>query len=374
MTDIPPAPLAPCASESRSALVDLCNLTFPELERFVTEDLGQPKFRALQVWQWIWRKNVTDFAAMTDVSRETRALLAERATLGRPEVAVVRTSKDGTIKFLLRLADGEHVETVLIPSEAPQRPGDRAVRMTQCLSTQVGCAMGCTFCSTGGLGFTRNMTMGEILGQLQAARAYLGDDLPERPIIRNLVYMGMGEPLLNLPEVMRSLETLHHKRGLSFSARRITVSTCGIQKGLRELGDSGLAYLAVSLHAPTQELRARLMPKAARWPLDDLLAALESYPLKTRERITLEYLVIGGVNDGPEQARQLTRLCARLKAKLNLIPYNPTPGSPYRPPTPESLLAFEKMLWDKHVTAIVRKSKGQDIEAACGQLRAAMQS
>ena len=249
---------------------------------------------------------------------------------------------------------------------------DRAGRMTQCLSTQVGCAMGCTFCSTGGLGFTRNMSMGEILGQLQAARAWLGDDLPERPIIRNLVYMGMGEPLLNLPQVMRSLQTLHHPRGLNFSARRITVSTCGIEHGLRELGESGLAYLAVSLHAPTQELRARLMPKAARWPLDELVTALESYPLKTRERITLEYLVIGGVNDGPEQARQLVRLCSRLKAKLNLIPYNPTPGSAYRPPTPESLLAFEKMLWDKHVTAIVRKSKGQDIEAACGQLRAAL--
>ncbi|HJA07795.1 MAG TPA: 23S rRNA (adenine(2503)-C(2))-methyltransferase RlmN [Candidatus Mailhella merdigallinarum] len=352
--------------------VDLCNLSFPELERFVTVDLGQPKFRALQIWQWIWRKNVADFEAMTDVSRETRALLTERATLSRPEVAVVRQSSDGTVKFLLRLADGEHVETVLIPSDAPPRPGDRAGRMTQCLSTQVGCAMGCTFCSTGGLGFTRNMSMGEILGQLQAARAWLGDDLPERPIIRNLVYMGMGEPLLNLPQVMRSLQTLHHPRGLNFSARRITVSTCGIEHGLRELGESGLAYLAVSLHAPTQELRARLMPKAARWPLDELVTALESYPLKTRERITLEYLVIGGVNDGPEQARQLVRLCSRLKAKLNLIPYNPTPGSAYRPPTPESLLAFEKMLWDKHVTAIVRKSKGQDIEAACGQLRAAL--
>ncbi len=354
--------------------VDLCDLSFPELERFVTVDLSQPKFRALQIWQWIWRKNVTDFEAMTDVSRETRALLAERAALSRPEVVVVRQSSDGTVKFLLRLADGEHVETVLIPSDAPRRSGDRTGRMTQCLSTQVGCAMGCTFCSTGGLGFTRNMSMGEILGQLQAARAWLGDDQPERPIIRNLVYMGMGEPLLNLPQVMRSLKTLHHPRGLNFSARRITVSTCGIEHGLRELGESGLAYLAVSLHAPTQELRARLMPKAARWPLDELVTALESYPLKTRERITLEYLVIGGVNDGPEQARQLVRLCSRLKAKLNLIPYNPTPGSPYRPPTPNSLLAFEKMLWDKHVTAIVRKSKGQDIEAACGQLRAARQN
>ena len=285
-----------------------------------------------------------------------------------PEISLVRKSSDGTVKFLLRLADGEHIETVLIPST--DKAG--ATRMTQCLSTQVGCAMACTFCSTGKLGFTRNMSMGEILGQVQAARAWLGDTLPEKPLIRNLVYMGMGEPLLNLREVMKSLETLHHQRGLAFSARRVTVSTCGIEQGLRELGDSGLAYLAVSLHAPTQELRERLMPRAARWPLDELLNALESYPLKTRERITLEYLVIGGVNDGPEQARQLVRICSRLKAKLNLIPYNPTPGSPYAPPSPESLLAFERMLWNKNITAIVRKSKGQDIEAACGQLRAAL--
>lgn len=308
------------------------------------------------------------FDEMTDIAKDVRALLAERCRISWPEISLVRKSSDGTVKFLLRLADGEHIETVLIPST--DKAG--ATRMTQCLSTQVGCAMACTFCSTGKLGFTRNMSMGEILGQVQAARAWLGDTLPEKPLIRNLVYMGMGEPLLNLREVMKSLETLHHQRGLAFSARRVTVSTCGIEQGLRELGDSGLAYLAVSLHAPTQELRERLMPRAARWPLDELLNALESYPLKTRERITLEYLVIGGVNDGPEQARQLVRICSRLKAKLNLIPYNPTPGSPYAPPSPESLLAFERMLWNKNITAIVRKSKGQDIEAACGQLRAAL--
>lgn len=348
--------------------VNICDLTFGELEHFVTDTLTLPRFRALQIWQWIWRRNARSFDEMTDIAKDVRALLAERCRISWPEISLVRKSSDGTVKFLLRLADGEHIETVLIPST--DKAG--ATRMTQCLSTQVGCAMACTFCSTGKLGFTRNMSMGEILGQVQAARAWLGDTLPEKPLIRNLVYMGMGEPLLNLREVMKSLETLHHQRGLAFSARRVTVSTCGIEQGLRELGDSGLAYLAVSLHAPTQELRERLMPRAARWPLDELLNALESYPLKTRERITLEYLVIGGVNDGPEQARQLVRICSRLKAKLNLIPYNPTPGSPYAPPSPESLLAFERMLWNKNITAIVRKSKGQDIEAACGQLRAAL--
>jgi 23S rRNA (adenine2503-C2)-methyltransferase len=182
--------------------------------------------------------------------------------------------------------------------------------------------------------------------------------------------MGMGEPLLNLGEVMRSLRVLHHPRGLNFSARRITVSTCGVRRGLAELGNSGLAFLAVSLHAPTQELRARLMPRAAAWPLDELVASLEKYPLKPRERITLEYLLIGGVNDGPEQARQLARLCSRLKAKLNLIPCNPTPLSPFRPPGREAVLAFEKILRDKNILAVLRKSRGQDIEAACGQLAA----
>ena len=191
-------------------------------------------------------------------------------------------------------------------------------------------------------------------------------------MLRNLVFMGMGEPLLNLKEMLRSLRSLNDDNGLNFSPRRITVSTCGIEKGLRELGDSGLAYLAISLHAPNQELRQRIMPKAARWPLEELMAALESYPLKTRERITFEYLLLGGVNDGLEQAKELVRLVSRVKGKLNLIVYNPAEGAPYAAPSEERILAFEKYLWDRHITAIIRKSKGQDINAACGQLKAAV--
>ncbi len=351
--------------------VDLCNLSYPALERFAVENLRLKRFRVGQIWQWLWVRGVVDFESMTDLPQVDRSLLTKRAFIRWPDVADVRVSEDGTTKFLLKLADGELVETVLIPSDAPKRPHDAAVRMTQCLSTQVGCAMSCSFCSTGRMGFRRNMTMGEILGQVQVARAYLHDTQPERPLIRNLVYMGMGEPLLNLANVMDSLRALQHPRGLAFSPRRITVSTCGIEKGMREFGESGLAYLAVSLHAPNQELREKLMPRAARWPLEKLLAALESYPLKTRERITLEYLVIAGVNDQPEHVRQLARICARLKAKLNLIPYNPTPETPYRAPSSEELLHFEKALWAKGITAIARKSKGQNIEAACGQLRAA---
>ncbi|MBQ3893277.1 MAG: 23S rRNA (adenine(2503)-C(2))-methyltransferase RlmN [Desulfovibrio sp.] len=353
--------------------VDLRCLTWEKLERFVV-DLGWKRYRAMQIWQWVWARNAADIAAMTDLSLDDRERLSAVAFIDRPRMADVRVSSDGTTKFLLELKDGELVETVLIPSDAPQRAGDLAVRMTQCVSTQVGCPMGCTFCSTGRLGFRRNMTMGEILGQVQAARAYLNDTRPEHPIVRNLVYMGMGEPLLNLGPVLDSLRTLEHPRGLAFSPRRVTVSTCGIEKGMREFGESGLAFLAVSLHAPNQELREKLMPRAAAWPLDDLVSALESYPLKTRERITLEYLVIAGLNDQPVHVRQLARICSRLKAKLNLIPCNPTPDTPYRAPSPEELLRFEKALWQKGITAIVRKSKGQDIEAACGQLRAAHMS
>ena len=232
-------------------MVDILNLTYPELEGFIVGELGEPRFRAGQIWQWLWGKNAASFAEMTDVSKHLRARLEERAVIRLPEVAEVRTSADGTEKLLLRLADGALVETVIIPSVGR----DGTMRLAQCLSSQVGCAMGCTFCSTGAMGFTRNMTAGEILGQVLAARARLGDNRPDRPMIRNLVFMGMGEPLLNLKEVTRALSMLHHERGLAFSPRRVTVSTCGIKRGLRELGDSGLAFLAVSLHAPNQALR-----------------------------------------------------------------------------------------------------------------------
>ena len=347
-------------------MVDILNLTYPELEGFIVGELGEPRFRAGQIWQWLWGKNAASFAEMTDVSKHLRARLEERAVIRLPEVAEVRTSADGTEKLLLRLADGALVETVIIPSVGR----DGTMRLAQCLSSQVGCAMGCTFCSTGAMGFTRNMTAGEILGQVLAARARLGDNRPDRPMIRNLVFMGMGEPLLNLKEVTRALSMLHHERGLAFSPRRVTVSTCGIKRGLRELGDSGLAFLAVSLHAPNQALRARIMPGAAVWPLDELMAALAEYPLKTRERITFEYLLLGGVNDGPEHARELARLISPIKAKLNLIAYNPSAGQPYEAPSEERILAFERILWDKYITAILRMSKGRDINAACGQLAA----
>ena len=343
-------------------MIDILNLTLPELTAFMTTELGEPKFRAAQVWQWLWSRGAQSFDDMTDVSKAARAALTAHAAIIWPEVADEQHSADGTTKLLLRLKDGALIETVLIPGSKD--------RLTQCLSCQVGCAMGCTFCSTGQLGLTRNMTMAEILGQVLVARRLLNDERTMDPRLKNLVFMGMGEPLLNLPEVMRSLHNLSAPQGLNFSPRRITVSTCGIEAGLKELGQSGLAYLAVSLHAPDQALREKIMPKAARWPLPEMLKTLENYPLKARERLTFEYLLLGGVNDSLDHAKGLARIMARLKAKLNIIVYNPAEGLPYKAPTPEAVLAFEQYLWSKNITAILRQSKGADIKAACGQLAA----
>ncbi|MDR1491073.1 MAG: 23S rRNA (adenine(2503)-C(2))-methyltransferase RlmN [Desulfovibrio sp.] len=351
-------------SSTRSGKVNLLNLGARELENYV-EGLGQPPFRARQLWKWIWARGERDFSRMSDLALSLRAVLQDRAEVVRPETLCRQIAADGTVKFLLRLSDGETVESVLIPSES--RTGKE--RFTLCLSCQVGCAMGCTFCSTGGMGFKRNMDMGEILGQVLAAGDYLAG-IPGSPPLRNLVFMGMGEPLLNLGEVLRSLETLNSESGLSFSPRRVTVSTCGIERGLRELGEAGLCYLAVSLHAPTQALREKIMPAAARaFPLERMFAALRDYPLRARERLTFEYLLLGGVNDSLAEARELARIMSGLKGKLNLIFYNPVPGSPYMSPDAEAAQRFAGFLQSKNITATMRKSKGLDIKAACGQLR-----
>lgn len=342
-----------------TAMTNLIDLTFHELETLIVS-LGEPPYRARQVWQWLWQKGCRDIALMTDVSKALRAKLAEAADIVWPEVVRVRESEDGTVKFLLGLADGEAVECVLIPEKD---------HYTGCLSTQVGCAMGCGFCATGMLGFKRNMTPGEMLGQVLVARQYLlnkGEPLA----LRNLVFMGMGEPLLNYENLIKTLESLHHPQGLDFSSRRITVSTAGVKRHLLDLGKTGLCALAVSLHAPTQEQRERIMPGAAKLPLDELIELLRQIPLKPRESLTFEYLLLSGVNDADADARELVRLLSRVKAKVNLIVYNATPGLPFRQPSPERVFAFQEILKAKGLVATVRKSKGADIAAACGQLRA----
>lgn len=349
------------AAETRPR-TDLLNLTRSELEAFVVDELKQPRFRSDQLWHWLWQRGVRDFSAMTNLSGALKTRLAEQAAIVWPEIDLVRVSADGTIKLMLRLADGEKIETVLIPM---------GPHYTQCLSTQVGCAMGCTFCSTGELGLTRNMSMGEILGQILAARAHIAKNA--LPPLKNLVFMGMGEPLMNLSELLRSLETLGSAEGISIASRRSTVSSVGIPSALKILGDSGLAVPAISLHAPTQELREKLMPKAARVPLDELLGCLDRYPLKQRERVTYEYIMLGGVNDTLGHAKQLVRLLGQRRCKVNLISYNPPPPetgkAPYAAPDPEGVLAFENYLRSKHITTFIRRSMGQDIAAACGQLK-----
>ena len=340
-------------------MTNLIDLTFHELESLIVS-LGEPPYRARQVWQWLWQKRCREIAGMTDVSKALRARLVEVAEIRWPAVEMVRESRDGTVKFLLALGDGERVECVLIPERD---------HYTACLSTQVGCAMGCGFCATGMLGFRRNMTPGEMLGQVLVARQYLADKGVELGL-RNLVFMGMGEPLLNYENLLKTLEALHHPQGLDFSGRRITVSTAGVARHLLDLGRTGLCSLAISLHAPTQAQRERIMPGAAKLELDKLMDVLAQYPLKSRERLTFEYLLLAGVNDADADARELVRLLSRVKAKVNLIVFNATPGLPYAPPDEARVLAFQEILKGKGLTATLRKSKGADIAAACGQLRA----
>ncbi|MDD4953015.1 MAG: 23S rRNA (adenine(2503)-C(2))-methyltransferase RlmN [Desulfovibrionaceae bacterium] len=339
--------------------MNLLNLTFSELEALVRDELGQPGFRAAQLWQWMWQKGCRDFAEMTNLSKDLRAGLAQRAGIVWPETVRTLVSRDNTVKFLLRLFGGALIESVLIPG-----PG----RFTQCLSTQAGCAMACTFCNTGRMGLERNLNLAEILGQVLVGRRYLEDHGLDP--LKNLVFMGMGEPLQNLDEVLRALSALGHPLGLGFSPRRTTVSTVGLPEGLEALGRSGLALPAVSLHAPNQELRARIMPRAARVPLSELMACLDRYPLRPRERITYEYLLLKGVNDSLDHARQLAGLLSGRRCKVNLIAFNPCPGIPYQAPDQEAVLAFERLLWDKGLTATLRRGMGLDIQAACGQLRA----
>jgi len=353
-----------CIRLERMDTTNLLDLSIEELHETLAE-LGEPRFRTGQVFQWLWEKRCRNIEDMTNLSKALREKLAESAVISYPEIAETAVSSDGTVKFLLRLKDGELVETVLIPDEA---------YTTQCLSTQVGCTMACTFCSTGQMGFTRSMTQAEILGQILVAQDYIQQD-GSLPPLRNTVFMGMGEPLLNTDAVIRSLRIMTDPKAFGFSTRKITVSSVGIPAGIQALGEAALCRLAISLHAPTQELREQIMPKAARMtPLDQLMDILDQYPLRPRERVTYEYILLRGVNDRPEHARQLAKLLGNRKAKVNLIACNPAPGDPYEAPLPEDVLTFEKILWSRDITVILRKSRGQDIAAACGQLKVQLEA
>ncbi|MEJ2520398.1 MAG: 23S rRNA (adenine(2503)-C(2))-methyltransferase RlmN [Desulfuromonadales bacterium] len=334
------------------AKVDLKNLTLEDLIDFL-KGLGKEKFRAGQIMRWIYQRGVSDFAGMTDLAKGFREELADKAVISRWHPEAVEISQDGTRKFLFQLTDGKRVETVLIPMEGG--------RHTLCISTQVGCAMQCTFCLTGTFGLERNLTPAEIVNQVCAVR----EDYP----IDNIVMMGMGEPLHNLENVIRALQILYAEPGFNFSPRKITLSTSGLVPEMRELGRRIKVNLAVSLNATTDAVRNVLMPINKRYPLQELMAACRDYPLAPRQRITFEYILIRDVNDSSADAKRLVKLLHGIKAKVNLIPYNEHAGSTYRASDEATIEAFQTYLLNRNSVAIRRSSKGQDISAACGQLK-----
>jgi len=319
------------------------------------ERMGHSPYRAGQILRWLYRRGARDFEEMTDISRDLRSKLSRRFCIPIPKILAVETSGDGTRKFLLQLVDGLNVESVLIPERD---------HTTCCVSTQVGCAQGCRFCLTARMGFQRNLSSGEIVGQLLALKAAFPDES-----IANVVLMGMGEPLANIHHTVRALDILISNQALRYSRRHVTISTVGLIPGIRRLGASSSASLAVSLNATTDEVRSRLMPINRRYPLDQLLAVLRAYPLPRGRRITIEYVMIAGVNDTPEDARRLVSLLRGIHAKVNLIPLNEATEIPFARPDDASVLRFQNELLQRHITASIRKSKGTDIQAACGQLQ-----
>ena len=335
---------------------NLRDYTLEELEGLLAA-LGEPPYRGRQVFKWLLRP-VEDFAQMTDLPKGLRSRLATDFELFIPRVKETETSQDGTKKLALALADGEIIECVLIPEED---------HFTLCVSSQVGCPMGCRFCLTAQMGFKRQLTPHEILGQVLRAREVLAREEVEKPL-RNIVFMGMGEPLANYENVLTALKVLLHPKGFNFSKRRVTVSTVGLVPNLKRLGQDITVRLAVSLHAAQDELRSRIMPINQRYPLRELISACRAYPLPKGWRITFEYVLLKGLNDSPEDAYRLAKLLKGIPAKVNLIPFNEHPRLPFRCPEEETISRFQEILLKKGYVATVRKSRGRDISAACGQL------
>ncbi|HKI98501.1 MAG TPA: 23S rRNA (adenine(2503)-C(2))-methyltransferase RlmN [bacterium] len=329
--------------------------TLPALAEWLGSQ-GEKPFRARQIFQWLYQHKATDFAQMSSLSKDMRATLAGHFHIGNLEPVAQAESADGSVKFAFALPDGRQIETVLMPN---------LTHYTVCVSTQVGCAMGCDFCATAKMGLVRNLSPGEIVQQVvEAARAITGDKF-----VRNVVFMGMGEPLHNFDNLKAALEILQEDHGFGLSSRRLTVSTSGLVSGIRRYVREGLrANLAVSLNGVDDAVRSRLMPVNRRWNIEALLDACREVPSENRYRITFEYVLLDGLTDGLEAAHKLVRLLHGFKCKVNLIPYNAHPGSPYRPPTLAHAHAFQRILLDRGVLATIRISKGQDIQAACGQL------
>jgi 23S rRNA (adenine2503-C2)-methyltransferase len=365
-----------CESEARSpapAKTNLLGLSRHQLEQFF-EQIGEKKFRATQVMKWIHQFGVTDFEQMTNLSGKLRARLSELACADAPEVVHKQFSQDGTRKWVFRVGEGAGslVETVLIPAD-----DKTGARKTLCISSQVGCALDCSFCSTGKQGFQRDLTPAEIIGQLWVANQSYMEDVPvgdRTRTVTNVVMMGMGEPLLNFQPVVDSMRIMLDDFAYGMSKRRVTLSTSGVVPMMDRLGEEIDVALAISLHAPNDELRNELVPINKKYPLAELIAAAQRYLARNnglesaRKHVTIEYVMLEDVNDSPEQAKQLVQLLRDLPSKINLIPFNPFPHAPYGRSSRNRIMAFQKIVSDAGYVCTVRMTRGDDIDAACGQL------
>ncbi len=382
---VDPVPVARDVTPRADGRIDLLGLPRPRISELFAEaglDAKAAKLRAKQVFHWLYHRGVTEFDAMTDIAKTMRPWLAERFVIGRPEVVEAQHSTDGTRKWLLRTADGHEFEMVFIPD---------ADRGTLCVSSQVGCTLNCTFCHTGTMKLVRNLTPGEIVGQVMLARDALGEwpkgsmaGLEEAEdaghyssdgrLLTNIVMMGMGEPLYNFDNVRDALKLVMDGEGLALSKRRITLSTSGVVPMMDRCGEEIGVNLAVSLHAVTKTVRDEIVPINRKYGIEELLAACAAYPgASNARRITFEYVMLRDKNDSDDDARELVRLIKQYKlpAKVNLIPFNPWPGAPYECSTPERVKRFSAIVFEHGISAPVRTPRGRDIDAACGQLKTA---
>lgn len=362
--DTPDDSARPASHPSGSDRVNLLGLTQAGLEQYF-EGLDERAFRAVQVLKWVHQQRVTDFAAMTNLSKPLRARLVHEATVSLPEIVTTQHSADGTIKWLVRVASDNCIEMVFIPD---------AARGTLCISSQVGCALNCTFCSTAAQGFNRNLSSAEIIAQVWLARDLLEAERGASRAITNIVLMGMGEPLLNFDNVVAALELMLDDNAHCFARRKVTLSTAGVVPKIDALKARCPVSLAVSLHAPNDTLRDELVPLNKHYPIRDLLAACRRYVEDdAREKVTFEYVLLEGVNDSVHHARELAALLADVPAKVNLIPFNPFPMCGYRRSPEHVIDAFRDVIMERGIMTITRKTRGGDIDAACGQLAGQVQ-
>jgi len=341
--------------ENNQPLPNLKDMTVEELETFISS-LGKERYRARQIMTWLYRKRVSSLPEMTSLSKAMRQFLAEKTSFYSPLPVKTKVSQDTTKKVLFQLYDGHCVETVLIPGKT---------HWTVCVSTQVGCRMGCRFCLTGRQGLIRNLTPAEITGQFTAIQ----QEAPEGEEIKNIVLMGMGEPLDNYDNVIKAIRILTSDHALGFSSRKVTLSTCGLSPMITNLGKDVCVNIAISLNASDNMMRNELMPINHKYPLESVLDACQNYPMPGRRMITFEYILIRDVNDSLDDAQKLVKLLHGTKCKLNLIAFNEFPGSLFKSPLPETITAFQTYMAEHNYTAILRASKGRDILAACGQLK-----